>query len=104
MDTVRLGLAQINVRVGDVEGNLRKILGYIKDARAEGGDILCFPELGVTGYPPADPLWNPRFINDNLKAVDNVAEAAYGNTGVKAEDLLPQGLLEARQILHNKQL
>ncbi|HET7289596.1 MAG TPA: nitrilase-related carbon-nitrogen hydrolase, partial [Thermodesulfobacteriota bacterium] len=50
MDTVRLGLAQINVRVGDVEGNLKKILGYIKDARAGGVDILSFPELAVTGY------------------------------------------------------
>src|SRR3990167_8477593 len=104
MDTVRLGLAQINVRVGDVEGNLRKILGYIKDARAEGVDILCFPELAVTGYPPEDLLLKPRFINDNLKALDKVRKAAYGITVVLGFADRGEDIYNAAAILHNKQL
>lgn len=104
MDTVRLGLAQINVRVGDVKGNLHKILGYIKDARAEGVDILCFPELAVTGYPPEDLLLKPRFINDNLKALDKVRKAADGITVVLGFADRGEDIYNAAAILHNKQL
>jgi NAD+ synthase (glutamine-hydrolysing) len=104
MDTVRLGLAQINVRVGDVEGNLEKILGYIKNARALGVDILCFPELAVTGYPPEDLLLKPRFISDNLKAVDRVRKATDGLTVVLGFADRREDIYNAAAILRNKQL
>jgi len=104
MDTVRLGLAQINVRVGDVDGNLRKILGYIKKARALGVDILCFPELSVTGYPPEDLLLKPRFINDNLKAVDKVRRATDGMTVVLGFADRGEDIYNAAAILHDKTL
>ncbi|MEW6146061.1 MAG: NAD+ synthase [Thermodesulfobacteriota bacterium] len=104
MDTVRLGLAQINVRVGDVEGNLEKILGYIKNARALGVDILCFPELAVTGYPPEDLLLKPRFISDNLKAVDRVRKATDGLTVVLGFADRREDIYNAAAILRNKEL
>ncbi len=104
MDTVRLGLAQINVRVGDVEGNLRKILGYIKTARAEGVDILCFPELAVTGYPPEDLLLKPQFISDNIKALDKVRKAADGITVVLGFADRGEDIYNAAAILHDKEL
>ncbi len=104
MDTVRLGLAQINVRVGDVEGNLRKILGYIKNAKAEGVDILCFPELAVTGYPPEDLLLKPRFIGDNLEALDSVRKAADGITVVLGFADRGEDIYNAAAVLHNKEL
>jgi NAD+ synthase (glutamine-hydrolysing) len=102
MDTVRLGLAQINVRVGDVEGNLKKILGYIKDARARGVDILCFPELAVTGYPPEDLLLKPSFINDNLEALDEVRKAALGLTVILGFADRREDIYNAAAIIHDR--
>ena len=104
MNNVRLGLAQINVRVGDVEGNLGKILGYIKDARAEGVDILCFPELAVTGYPPEDLLLKPSFINDNLKALDEVRKAARGLTVIAGFADRSEDIYNAAAIIHDGKL
>jgi NAD+ synthase (glutamine-hydrolysing) len=72
MYKVRLGLGQINVSVGDIEGNLKKIIKYIGIAKKSGVDIVCFPELAITGYPPEDLLLKPSFIEDNLKALDEV--------------------------------
>ena len=104
MDTVRIGLAQINVRVGDVDGNLDKILKYTKNARALGVDILCFPELAVTGYPPEDLLLKPRFISDNLRAVDKVRRASEGLTVVLGFADRGEDIYNAAAILHNKEL
>lgn len=104
MDTVRLGLAQINVRVGDVEGNLKKILGYIKDARAGGVDILSFPELAVTGYPPEDLLLKPSFINDNLEALDEVRKAARGLTVILGFADRREDIYNAAAIIHDRAL
>ena len=104
MDTVRLGLAQINVRVGDVEGNLKKILGYIKDARAKGVDILSFPELAVTGYPPEDLLLKPSFINDNLEALDEVRKAARGLTVILGFADRREDIYNAAAIIHDRAL
>jgi NAD+ synthase (glutamine-hydrolysing) len=61
---VRLGLAQINTTVGDLDGNRKKILEYLERARAEGVDLIAFPELTLTGYPPEDLL----FRSDLLRA------------------------------------
>lgn len=104
MNNVRLGLAQINVRVGDVEGNLGKILGYMKDARAQGVDILCFPELAVTGYPPEDLLLKPSFINDNLKALDEVRKASRGLTVITGFADRSEDIYNAAAIIHDTAL
>jgi NAD+ synthase (glutamine-hydrolysing) len=59
---VRLGLAQINTTVGDLGGNRQKVLEYLERARAEHVDILAFPELTLTGYPPEDLLFRKDFL------------------------------------------
>jgi len=104
MDTVRLGLAQINVRVGDVEGNLKKILGYMKDARAKGVDILAFPELALTGYPPEDLLLKPSFINDNLEALNEVRKAARGLTVILGFADRREDIYNAAAVIHDRTL
>jgi NAD+ synthase (glutamine-hydrolysing) len=104
MDTVRIGLAQINVRVGDVDANLGKILKYMKIARAQGVDMLCFPELSVTGYPPEDLLLKPRFISDNLRALDKVRKSTEGLTVVLGFADRGEDIFNAAAILHNKEL
>jgi NAD+ synthase (glutamine-hydrolysing) len=72
MRTLRIGLAQVNMTVGDLNGNARKILKWAEEARRKGVALLLFPELAVTGYPPEDLLLKPAFIRDNLKALDKI--------------------------------
>ncbi len=78
MKKIRIALAQINPTVGDLSGNVKKIISYIDRARKLEADIVAFPELAVTGYPPEDLLLKPRFIQDNIDALQKIMEAAKG--------------------------
>ncbi|MDP2151607.1 MAG: NAD+ synthase [Parvibaculum sp.] len=82
MKTLRLALAQINPTVGDIGGNTKIILSRIAEAKDYGAEVVAFPELSITGYPPEDLLLKPHFIADNLKALDTVREAASGIVAV----------------------
>ncbi len=104
MDKVRIGLAQINVRVGDVGGNLDRILEQIKSAKKLGVDILCFPELAITGYPPEDLLLKPKFISDNMKALERVRKATEGLTVIVGFADRAEDIYNAAAIFHNKEL
>lgn len=73
--TLRLALAQINVTVGDLAGNVERILRDMRRAAEAGAQIVAFPELAITGYPPEDLLLKPSFIADNLRALDQIAHA-----------------------------
>jgi NAD+ synthase (glutamine-hydrolysing) len=79
---LRLALAQINVVVGDVDGNAAKIAIWIERARAENADIVTFPELALTGYPPEDLLLKPQFIDANLRAIEKLAASTRGITAI----------------------
>ena len=79
MDRVlRVALAQVNPTVGDLAGNARLIAGRIDEARAAQADIVCFPELALTGYPPEDLVLKPSFVRDNLKHLQMVVAASKG--------------------------
>ncbi|MCC7201267.1 MAG: NAD+ synthase [Nitrospirae bacterium] len=71
---IRIGLAQINSCVGDLDGNTKKILRYVEQACKLGVDIIAFPELAITGYPPEDLLLKPGFIDDNLESLKLIAK------------------------------
>lgn len=73
---MRIALAQIDPTVGDLEGNARMIVDWMGRARERGADIVCFPELAITGYPPEDLVLKPSFVRDNLAQLDFVAKAA----------------------------
>ncbi len=73
---MRLALAQINTIVGDIDGNVQKIIEQISRARARGADMIAFPELAITGYPPEDLLFKDHFVARNLKALKAVARAS----------------------------
>lgn len=75
MKSLRVALAQINTTVGDIEGNVEKILRYLKSAEKESADIVVFPELCVTGYPPEDLILKPQFVRDNMRGRDRVMSA-----------------------------
>jgi len=70
---LRLALAQINCTVGDLAGNCNKMLAFVRQAEERGADIVSFPELSITGYPPEDLLHKPKFIADNLSALQDFA-------------------------------
>ena len=75
MNTIRVALAQVNPTVGDLSGNTELVLGYISRAQAAGADLVAFPELALTGYPPEDLLLKPHFVRDNLAALDRIIAA-----------------------------
>src|SRR5206468_9325214 len=75
---MRIALAQINPTVGDLAGNVRKILDFVGHARAQQAAMVVFPELSVIGYPPKDLLLKPQFVDDNLRAVRMIASRVSG--------------------------
>lgn len=74
MNELRIGLAQINTIVGDIEGNARKIIEKIEMAKKMDVDVIAFPELALTGYPPEDLVFKPHFVDKNKQMVHQVAK------------------------------
>ena len=70
---VRIALGQINTTVGDLDGNVDKMVEWSRLATAAGADLVCFPELAVTGYPPEDLVLRSEFVRDNLEALEDLA-------------------------------
>ncbi|MEI6438021.1 MAG: NAD+ synthase [Candidatus Omnitrophota bacterium] len=79
---IRIALAQINTTVGDLQGNAHKIFDACSRARELGADLVAFPELTTTGYPPEDLLFKDHFINGNLKSLAAIARRVRGITAV----------------------
>ena len=79
---LRIALAQINNTVGDLDGNTERIVSWIGQARRAGADLIAFPELALTGYPPEDLLLKPSFIKDNLRHLEEVVAATKGIAAV----------------------
>ena len=75
MSHLRLAAAQLNTVVGDLAGNVERILGALSAAEAAGADICVVPELAIPGYPPEDLLLKPTFVADNVAALEKVAAA-----------------------------
>ncbi len=73
MPRIRIGLCQLNTLVGDLDGNVARILAAYDEAEAAGCDLAVFPELAITGYPPEDLVLKPRFVAANRDALDKVA-------------------------------
>jgi len=79
---VRIALAQVNPTVGDLAGNAQLVIEGIERGREAQADIVCFPELVITGYPPEDLLLKPSFVRDNLAQLELIAQATKGVAAV----------------------
>lgn len=79
---MRVVLAQINPTIGDLNGNTRMIIDAVKKARKESIDILVFPELALSGYPPEDFLLLPHFIDECEKKLSEIAPHCVNLTAV----------------------
>ena len=75
---VRLALCQANLPVGDIDGNLARLRAGIREARGRGADLVVFPELALTGYPPEDLLLKPGFVRDAAAALRDLAAGVSG--------------------------
>lgn len=78
MPIIRVALAQINSTVGDISGNVLKILEFSEAARAAGADVVAFPELAVCGYPPEDLMQKAHFLRECREALDRIAAKTSG--------------------------
>ena len=78
MRDLRCALAQINATVGDLDGNAARIIAQVEAAEALGADIVAFPELALTGYPPEDLVLRRGFVEDNLRTLERVRDATQG--------------------------
>ncbi|HJV04675.1 MAG TPA: nitrilase-related carbon-nitrogen hydrolase, partial [Actinomycetota bacterium] len=70
---MRIALGQANLTVGDLAGNVDKMAAWAREATGHRADLVCFPELAITGYPPEDLVLRPAFVEDNLEALQELA-------------------------------
>ena len=103
MRQIRIGLAQINVTVGDVAGNAARVARSIADARRLGVEVLAFPEMCITGYPPEDLLLKPSFIDAAIEATKGLAPLTAGMTVVVGTVDRDFDLYDAAAVLHDGQ-
>jgi NAD+ synthase (glutamine-hydrolysing) len=91
---VRIALSQMNSIVGDLDGNADLIAEGADRARGAGAEIVVFPELALTGYPPEDLLLKPRFLSDNLAHLAALAPRCGGITAIV-------GFVDAKDDIYN---
>src|ERR1044072_4219458 len=101
MRLLRLGLAQINPTVGDLDGNLSKIRESIDRARALGVELLAFPEMCVQGSPPEDLLLKPAFIQGCIERTRELAASTRGMTVVVGSLERDVDLYNSAAVLHD---
>ena len=92
---MRLALAQIDTVVGDLDGNRGRILGRLEEAREAGADLVLFPELAVTGYPPEDLLLRAAFVREARRSLERIAAEAREVVAMVGCPLLERDLFNA---------
>jgi NAD+ synthase (glutamine-hydrolysing) len=103
---VRVALGQLNTTVGDLDGNVARLARWTARATAAGADLICFPELAVTGYPPEDLILRRAFRRDTLAALNELARATADGCTVLVGfvDDTPQGARNAAAVLQKGQV
>jgi NAD+ synthase (glutamine-hydrolysing) len=95
---MRIALAQINSVVGDLPGNRELILSRMNEAKQADADIVLFPELAVTGYPPEDLLLRPGFVRAAEASLAEIAHEARGIVAVVGSPIFDRDLYNAAAI------
>ncbi|HEY7952041.1 MAG TPA: NAD+ synthase [Solirubrobacteraceae bacterium] len=101
---MRLALCQINATVGDIDGNARRIAAGIADARAAGAQLVLFPELALTGYPPEDLLLREHFLDDTGTALHALAAQTQGTVAIVGFPERAQAVYNAAAVLRDGQV
>ena len=102
---MKIAVAQINTTVGDIKGNVEKIITSIKEGKEKGVDLLIFPELTITGYPPKDLLVKKSFIKKNEEELETIKEACEGISAIVGFAQEKEGnLYNAAAIIKDKKI
>jgi NAD+ synthase (glutamine-hydrolysing) len=104
LHSIRVGIAQINSTVGDLSGNTKKIMESIDQAKSLGVDLLTFPELAITGYPPEDLLFKPQFIKQNKENLNKIIKHSSDIAVVVGFVDSDGDIYNAAAVLYNKKL
>ena len=102
--SVRVALSQLNSVVGDLDGNLELIAADVDRARAAGAEIVLFPELALTGYPPEDLLLKASFITDNRRRLEELALRCRGITVVVGFVDAKGDIYNAAAVIHDGEI
>src|SRR6266540_1949393 len=81
MRPFRIAMVQMNPTVGDVDGNVRRIVGWLREAKKAGADLVAFPELAITGYPPKSRPGGGRRLCRRKRDVGAQGRTADGRAG-----------------------
>lgn len=100
MRSLRIAMAQINSTVGDLSGNSKKILKFIDKAKGLDADLVIFPELAITGYPPEDLILKPQFVADNIKHLKSIARKTRDVTAIVGFVDSKKDIYNAAAIIH----
>ncbi|MCX5808905.1 MAG: NAD+ synthase [Proteobacteria bacterium] len=101
----RIAVAQINTTVGDLDGNCKKMKNYVEMAVDMKADIAVFPELVITGYPPEDLLLKPKFVEDNVKVLDEFARSVHDIIAIAGfVNRIGEDLYNAAAIVYNGEI
>jgi NAD+ synthase (glutamine-hydrolysing) len=103
---VRIALGQIDPSVGDLEGNVELMTAWASRATEAGVDVVVFPELAITGYPPEDLVLRPEFVDDNLSALEHLAKRTSGGCSIVTGfvDRTDRGLHNAAALVANGEI
>jgi NAD+ synthase (glutamine-hydrolysing) len=106
MKALRIAMAQINCTVGDLYGNAEKIRAHIEKAKKQEVDLVTFPELSLTGYPPEDLILKRDFLKENLKHMEAIKEATSNITAVVGfvDRINRRRAANAAAVFHNRKL
>ncbi|NQE05936.1 hypothetical protein C5S32_08695 [ANME-1 cluster archaeon GoMg1] len=101
----KVAFAQVNATVGDIDGNTEKVIEYIKKAKCKDVDLVIFPELTTTGYPPKDLLLKPSFIKANKEALEIIISETKGIAAIIGfVDELGENIYNAAALIQNRRL
>ena len=104
--SIRIALGQINPTVGDLVGNTKKIVSFIKKAKGKKVDIVVFPELAICGYPPEDLLLKKHFVDDNLFFLKSIVKETLNITAIVGfvDRDKKNNIYSAAAVINNKKL
>jgi NAD+ synthase (glutamine-hydrolysing) len=97
---MRIALAQINTTVGDLDGNRELIIEKLRTAEAQGADLVCFPELALSGYPPEDLLLKRDFLDACARALEELAREVGETAVLVGTPELCEDVFNAAAIIH----
>ena len=102
---MKIAIAQINPTLGDIKENASKIISSIKSAKGKGSNVVIFPEMAITGYPPKDLVLNEKFIKKNIESLNEIKKHCKDITAIVGFiDKKTDNLYNSAAVIRNKRI